>query len=34
MKRRFWCPVEAKRELVAEVLLGYRSLLKKRIRKP
>lgn len=25
MKRRFRCPVETKRELVAEVLLGYRT---------
>jgi len=24
MKRRFKCPVETKRELVAEVMLGYR----------
>lgn len=25
MKRRFRCPVETKRELVAEVLMGYRT---------
>lgn len=25
MKRRFRCPVEAKKEFVAEVLLGYRT---------
>lgn len=25
MKRRFRCPIETKRELVAEVLMGYRT---------